>query len=147
MNRRLSERRIRITCRELMARDRTVSGRQLRLELKNRFGAVGKTARVFRIWREETGQSVVPSPPIEAREMHERMLTAESSAAKNLARAERAEFRERAHQDFWAMEVDRLRQSALAQSGFALTIRTLQEQVLKLTAELNAARAVLAERN
>ena len=95
---------------------------------------------------EETGQGLVVVPSIEAREMQECMVAAELSAAENLARAERAEFREQAHQDHWAIEVDRLRQAALAQSGSAATTRALQEQVLRLTAELNAARAVLAER-
>jgi hypothetical protein len=144
MNRRLSEQRVRNTCRELVAERGRISGRQLRQVLKGRFGAVGKTARIFRIWREETGQGAVMAPQmIEAREMQERMVAAESRAAENLARAERAEFREQAHQDHWAMEVDRLRQAGLAQAGSAATIRGLQEQVLRLTAELNAARALL----
>ncbi len=55
MNHRLSEERIRSTCRELVATLGSVSGRRLRTELRRRFGAVGKTERVFRIWREELG--------------------------------------------------------------------------------------------
>jgi GNAT superfamily N-acetyltransferase len=54
MNRRLSEFQIRTTCRELVARGMNPTGRQLRRELKDRFGAVGKTERVFELWREET---------------------------------------------------------------------------------------------
>jgi len=123
-----------------------VSGRELRRELKNRFGAVGKTERVFQIWREETGRGAVSAMPIEAREMQERMIAAESSAVEERARAERAEYRERAHQEHWAMEVDRLRQAASAHGGSAAAIRGLQEQVLKLSAELNAARAMLMGR-
>jgi hypothetical protein len=53
VNQRLSEKRIRSTCRELLAKHGSVSGRSLREELRRRFGAVGKTERVFRIWREE----------------------------------------------------------------------------------------------
>ena len=146
MNRRLSERRIRNTCRELLAERGKLSGRQLRRVLKERYGAAGKTERIFQIWREETGQGATVVPAIGAREMEERMVAAESQAAENLARAERAEYREQAHQDHWAMEVDRLRQSAMAQAGSPAVIRSLQEQVLRLTAELNAARALLAER-
>jgi hypothetical protein len=53
VNQRLSEERIRRTCRELIARHGSVSGRRLREELRRRFGAVGKTERVFRVWRQE----------------------------------------------------------------------------------------------
>src|ERR1700728_2437007 len=104
MNRRLSDQRIRTTCRELMAcSPRRVSGRQLRAELRRRFGAAGKTARVFQIWREV----VLPAPasgslasalPVEVTELQRRMVAAETVAAEMLARAERAEYREQAHQ-------------------------------------------------
>ena len=85
VNHRLPEARIRSTCRELLATHGSVSGRRLREELRRRFGAVGKTERVFRIWREE------------------------------------------------------LRAGAPDQAAAAL-IRGLQEQVLKLSRELDAAR-------
>ena len=141
MNCRLSDQRIRNTCRELLSCQRRLSGRQLRRELKARFGASGKTARVFEIWREETGQGA--APPLAAGEMHERMEAAEKNAAEQLARAERAEYREQAHQDYWAVEVDRLRQKVAGHAGSAATLRVLQDQVIRLTAELNAARALL----
>jgi hypothetical protein len=120
MNRRLSEHRIRATCRALLAKKTgRVSGRHLREELRERFGAVGKTERVFQIWREEVGAAVGAGPATEAApvarvsveiaELQRRVAAAEAAAAENLARAERAEFREQAHQEKWAMEVDRLR--------------------------------------
>ena len=111
MNHRLSEQRIRSTCRELLARQDAVSGRRLREELRRRFGAVGKTARVFAIWREEVAVAAVPA---DVAELKSRLVEVEAQAAENLARAERAEFREQAHQDRWAMEVDRLRQELKA---------------------------------
>jgi hypothetical protein len=117
MNRRLSEFQIRSTCRELIARDANLSGRQLRRELKNRFAAVGKTARVFQLWREETRArdreeraKRQPALPTEVAELQRRLAIAEAAAAENLQRAELAEYRERAHQDHWAIELDRLRQ-------------------------------------
>jgi hypothetical protein len=114
MNRRLSEFQIRTTCRELIARDANLSGRQLRRELKDRFGAVGKTERVFDLWREETQkiQSAVAAAvlPADVAELQRRLRIAEATAAENLKRAELAEYRERAHQDHWAMEIDRLKQ-------------------------------------
>lgn len=120
MNRRLSELQIRTTCRELVARDKKVSGRRLRRELKSRFGFIGKTEKVFQIWREEThrGSPAGSSPelPTDVVELQRRLKAAEAEAAEHLARAERAEYREQAHQDHWAMEIDRLRCELKAQT-------------------------------
>jgi hypothetical protein len=124
VNRRLSEFQVRATCRELIARDANLTGRQLRKELKKRFGAVGKTARVFGIWREETEKlqsaKALASLPSDVAELQRRLIAAEAAAAANLKRAELAEYRERAHQDHWAMEIDRLKQQLqlqLAEAG------------------------------
>jgi hypothetical protein len=148
MNRRLSDQRIRTTCLELMASSPgRVSGRQLRAELRRRFGAAGKTARVFQIWREVVVPDVrawdppAPELPVEVAELQRRMVAAETVAAEMLARAERAEYRELAHQERWAAEVDSLRQAAGHQPTAAMTIRMLQDQVFKLSRELAAARA------
>jgi hypothetical protein len=114
MNCRLSETRIRVTCRELLRSEGRVSGRRLCQELRRRFGAVGKTERVFAIWREEVAAKAVP---VDVADLKRRLTVADAAAAENLARAERAEFREQAHQDKWAMEVDRLRQEIKAMRG------------------------------
>jgi hypothetical protein len=120
MNLQLSDQSIRETCRELVKKHGTVSGRRLSEELRRRFGAVGKTMRVFRIWREEC----VPAPaartpqlPGEMALLQKRVEAAEAAAAEYLKRAELAEFRERAHQDHWAVEVDRLRQEIAVLRG------------------------------
>jgi hypothetical protein len=114
MNRRLSEPRIRAICRELLRSEGKVSGRRLCQELRRRFGAVGKTERVFAIWREEVAAKAVP---VDVADLKQRLAAADAAAAENLARAERAEYREQAHQDKWAMEVDRLRQEIRAMRG------------------------------
>ena len=114
MNQQLSEYRIRMTCRELLTRHGKVSGRALCAELKRRFGAVGKTQRVFAIWRQEVSAA---TQPLEVKELTRRLAIAERAAAENLARAERAEYREQAHQDKWALEIDRLRQEVNALKG------------------------------
>lgn len=49
--------------------------------------------------------------------LQRRLVVAETAAAEYLKRAELAEFREQAHQEHWAMEVDRLRQEVAALSG------------------------------
>lgn len=106
MNRRLTETRIRTTCRALLATGSRVSGRRLCAELRQRYGAVGKTERVFAIWREELAAAAIP-PDIA--KLQRQLAAAQAAAAENLARAERAEYREQAHQDKWALEIDRLR--------------------------------------
>lgn len=119
MNYRLSESRIRETCRELAAKEGRVTGRALCAELRQRFGAVGKTERVFQIWREEMaarGKATV-EVATDVAELTRRLTAAEAAAAENLARAERAEYREQAHQDKWAMEIDRLRMELRAGRG------------------------------
>jgi len=147
MNEKLAEQRIRTVCRDLIAGGERVTGRSLRRTLRERFGAVGKTARVFRIWREEVLASSVPSVMDEPADLHRRLQAAESSATENRARAERAEYREEAHQEHWAMEIDRLREQLRAQPKYAAEIRQLQEQVLRLSVELQVARSQLAERS
>ena len=113
MNRRLTEFQIRTTCRALIARDASLTGRQLRKELKSRFGAVGKTARVFQLWREETERMrreiAAAALPTEVAELQHRLQIAETTAAENLKRAELAELREQAHQEHWALKIDELR--------------------------------------
>jgi len=141
---------IRSTCRELLAAGSRVSGRTLRRTLQQRYGASGKTDRVFRIWREETtkySDLARPQPPTDIVELQRRLSAAEQLAAESVARAERAEVREMAHQDRWAMEVDRLRQEVRNQPRYAAEIRELQERVLRLTVELQAARWVIQRNN
>jgi hypothetical protein len=118
MNLQLSDQSIRETCRELVKKHGTVSGRRLSEELRRRFGAVGKTMRVFRIWREEC-QKPATALPGDIALLQRRVQAAEAAAAEYLKRAELAEFRERAHQDHWAMEVDRLRIEITALKGTA----------------------------
>jgi hypothetical protein len=129
MNLQLSDEHIRSTCRDLVEKHGRVSGRRLCEELRRRFGAVGKTMRVFRIWREECVPPVgIQSGPAfavasasqlpgEMALLQRRVELAEAAAAEYLKRAELAEFRERAHQDHWALEVDRLRQEIAALKG------------------------------
>jgi hypothetical protein len=106
MNQQLSDQRIRATCRELLKVQGSLSGRRLCAELRRRFGAVGKTTRVFRIWREECANAAVP---VDVANLKKQLQAAEAAAAQNLARAELAEYRERAHQDHWASEIDRVK--------------------------------------
>ena len=116
MHQRLSEQMIRQTLRELITTHGLPSGRGLCAELRRRHGSVGRTERVFAIWREVTAAA---SKTPERRDLEARLQVAEARAAALLERAERAELREQAHQDHWAMEVDRLRQEVSALRGAA----------------------------
>ncbi len=148
MNQRLTEHRIRSTCRELLNGEARVTGRGVRRALRDRFGAVGKTARVFQIWQQEV-QALAAEPAstgaTDRAQLQMKLFAAEAAAAEAQARAERAEFREQAHQDKWAMEIDGLREQLRAQPKYAAQIRALQEQVLRLTVELQAARKLAAD--
>ena len=143
MNQRLTEHLIRATCRDLKRGGARVTGRALRRELRERFGYAGRTARVFAIWREEIAapSSPVSNAPPDIAELQQRIAVAEEKAAEHLTRAERAEYREMAHQDHWALEIDRLRDQLRGQPALAAQVRRLQSEVLKLTAELQAARS------
>jgi DNA repair exonuclease SbcCD ATPase subunit len=154
MNCRISDVRLRGVCRELLRTDKPVTHRVLRQILRERFGATGKTARVLKVWREESERCLaaktmkvssakVESLPADIQELRDRLTRAEAHAAEQTARAERAEYREQAHQDHWAMEIDRLREEQRARPQLQGELRALQEQVLRLTAELNSARALL----
>jgi hypothetical protein len=129
VNHRLSEQCIRSTYRELIAKRGDVSGRGLREELRRRFGAVGKTARVFAIWREEVAATANKEPTIDASvewaELKRRLEAAEDEAAANLKRAERAEFREQVRQQQCALEIDRLTQELKAARGESYVTRVL----------------------
>jgi hypothetical protein len=151
MNRLLPESVVRSVCREVLSANARVSGRRLTRELKIRFGAVGRAERVFRIWREESAtvragarpNAAVSSLPTDTQELQRRLKIAEEGAAEMLARAERAELREQAHQDHWALEIDRLRQELAVRPASALEVRQLRAEVTRLTAELAAARALM----
>jgi hypothetical protein len=155
MNCRINEPSLRGVCRELLRADRAVSHRDLRQVLRERFGATGKTARVLRIWREESARLAaaerpdvpppnVPMLPVDVRELQERLIQAEAHAGELKVRAELAELREQSHQERWALEIDRLREELRAQPNHAREVRTLQSTVMRLTVELAALRGAMA---
>jgi hypothetical protein len=156
VNCRISELHLRSVCRELIRAGRLVSHRDLRKVLQERFGATGKTARVLRVWREESAGFVAaakpsahhpppgPALPTDVQELHERLKQAEAHAAEQTARAQVAELREQSHQDRWFLEIDQLREQLRAQPNYAREVRTLQSTVTRLTVELAALRAGLS---
>jgi hypothetical protein len=145
VNLQLTEFVIQSVCRELIKRRGQVSGRALRQELKTRYGAVGKTQRIFAIWRTETEAAAARRQLVGAahEELVARLEAAEGQAAENLARAQRAEEREESHQSHWAVEIDRLRGQLGHQPNYAAEVHRLQAQITELTGELSATRQAL----
>ena len=102
----LSDATIESICRELLQARRRVTLRQVTEELRRRYRACGKNARVARILREVAERMAVPSgagaPDTEIVRLREALRQAQHQAAASIARAELSEERERAHQDLWA---------------------------------------------
>jgi len=134
---RLTEGQIEMLCREVLVRESTPSGRLLRRALRDRYGAVGRTDRVYAIWRRltagESGAESVTDP-----ERHRWM--ARIAAAEERARL--AEERETKHQDRWANELHelreqlRVRQSTLASGVSHDVYRRTHLELLRVRAEL-----------
>jgi Plasmid replication region DNA-binding N-term len=155
MNCRINEPSLRGVCRELLRGGQPVTHRDLRQVLRERFGATGKTARVLRIWREESARMAaakrpnvppenVEMLPVDVRELQRRLIQAESQAGELRVRAELAELREQSHQERWALEIDRLREELRGQPNYAREVGTLQSTVMRLTVELAALRGAMA---
>jgi hypothetical protein len=108
----LTDSQIEMLCREVLARESTPSGRNLRRALRERYGTVGRTDRVYAIWKRLSAGDQGSGQVTDA----ERSLwTARLAAAEQ--RAQLAEEREIKHQDHWASEVHALREQLRARPG------------------------------
>lgn len=151
MNCRIDDATLRQICREVLIATPNSTVRGLRAELHRRVGATGKTARLLRVWAEERSRLSASLPKrLEAAEITgcepeliDRVRVAEQKTAEMKARAELAELREVAHQDRWAMEIDRLREQLRNGPAYAREILQLQATVARLTAENAALRNAL----
>jgi hypothetical protein len=145
MNRKLSDQQIRATY-DSLSRDRaSVSGRALRAALRARFGAAGKTDRVYTICRSLREPSVAEPADIavlrrELEAAEQGRAEAQAACDQALARAERSEARELAHQDRWANQIFELRQQVESLKGEGARRRYLEEQVARLTREVQVLR-------
>jgi hypothetical protein len=108
----LTDGQIELLCREVLAREAAPSGRSLRRALRERFGAPGRTERVYAIWRRLCRGENVESAPTDPERQR---WMARIAAAEERARL--AEERETTHQDRWASDVYELREQLRAQRG------------------------------
>lgn len=138
MTARLSDRQIEMLCREVLAREASPSGRSLRRALRERYGAVGRTDRVYAIWRGLTGgeNSSGAVTDVERNRWLVRLAAAEE-------RVRLAEEREIKHQDRWANELYELREQLRMRQGSLATgvshdvYRRVHQELLQVRAELD----------
>lgn len=108
----LSNGQIEMLCREVLAREASPSGRSLRRALRERYGAVGRTDRIYAIWRRLTvGENALGA--VTDAERHR--WTVRIAAAEERVRL--AEEREIKHQDRWASELYELREQLRTRQG------------------------------
>ena len=135
----LTDNQIEMVCREVLAREAAPSGRLLRRALRERYGTVGRTDRVYALWRRlsvgEEGHS--PVTDAERSRWKARIAAAEQ-------RAQLAEERETRHQDRWASEVHALREKLRAHSGSLASgvsheaYHRVHQELLRVRGELEA---------
>ena len=133
----LTDGQIQTVCREVLARESAPSGRSLRRALRARYGAVGRTDRVYEIWRQinRGDHAVTPVTDTERQRWLARISAAEE-------RARLAEEREITHQDKWASEVHSLReQLRMHQGSFTSGVphdvyRRVHQELLQARGEL-----------
>jgi len=101
----LTDPQIELVCREVLARENAASVRVVRSALRDRFGRVGRSARVASIWRRMSRPDDFSDPL--GNDERGRLLARVAAAEE---RTRLAEEREQRHQDRWAVEVHELRE-------------------------------------
>ena len=152
MNRKLTDAQIDLTVKSLREAGQRVTGRTLRAALRREYGAAGRTDRLFSVCRSlhepARGTAIDESLVAELRrqllEAERRRSAAQEQYEHALARAERAEAREMAHQDRWATEIHTLRETVEQLKRERARRQSLDDQVLRLQRELQSLRRRLA---
>ena len=130
---------IEILCREVLARESAPSGRMMRRALRERFGASGRTDRVFAIWR-RMSRGVGAGEGGGVTDEERQRWQARVAAAEERARL--AEEREVKHQDHWAGEIYELREQLRARLGSVVSgvsheaYRKVHQELLQAQGEL-----------
>jgi hypothetical protein len=148
MNQKLTDQQIGQTLEAMRSAGQKVTGRALRAALRERYGAVGKAARLALACRgvqlPAADASLVTDLSQQLQQAELRRVAAVEERDRALARAERAEAREMAHQDRWATEIHSLRESVEQLKGERLRRQTLDDQVVRLQRELQVLHRRLA---
>jgi hypothetical protein len=149
MNQKLTDQQIEQAAESMRGAGLAVTARALRAVLRERYGVVGKAARLTLACR---GLREPPPDAPSLAGLQQRLEIAEQGRAaaieerdRALMRAERAEARETAHQDRWATEIHSLRESVEQLKGERLRRQTLDDQVVRLQRELQVLRRRLTD--
>jgi len=149
MNQKLTDQQIGQTVDAMRCAGQKITGRALRAALRERYGVAGKTGRLVaacRGVREPVPEaSLVCALQQQLRDAEMGRITALGERDRALARAERAEAREIAHQDRWATEIHSLRESVEQLKGERLRRQSLDDQVVRLQRELQVLHRRLAQ--
>ena len=149
MNQKLTDEQIGQTVEAMRCAGQKVTGRALRAALRERYGAAGKTGRLASACRgvqePAPDASIITELRRQLRDADLCRVAAIEERDHALARAERAEARETAHQDRWATEIHSLRESVEQLKGERLRRQTLEDQVVRLQRELQVLHRRLAQ--
>ena len=149
MNQKLSDQQIGQTLEVMRCAGQKITARALRAALRQRYGAVGKTSRVAsacdRLREPMPEASIVTGLRQQLHDAELGRLAAVEERDRALARAERAEARETAHQDRWAAEIHSLRESVEQLKGERMRRQSLDDQVVRLQRELQVLHRRLAQ--
>lgn len=142
MNRKLTDEQISAALADLRSRGEPVGWRRLQALLTAEYGASGRTDRLRAACRAErpaaSGDSVSLTWQRRLADAEQQALEAQRQLDLALARAERSEDRETAHQDRWASEIHSLRETVEQLKSERVRRQTLEEQVLRLQRELQS---------
>jgi hypothetical protein len=148
MNQKLTDQQIRQTVEAMRGTGQKITARALRAVLRERYGVVGKTGRLASACRgvrePVLDASIVTELKQQLQDAELGRVAAVEERARALARAERAEARETAHQDRWATEIHSLRESVEQLKGERLRRQTVEDQVVRLQRELQVLHRRLA---
>lgn len=149
MNHKLTDQQIGQTLEVMRSAGQKITARALRAALRQRYGAVGKTSRIASACEglRDRGPevSIITGLRQQLQDAELGRLAAIEERDRALARAERAEARETAHQDRWAIEIHSLRESVEQLKGERIRRQSLDDQVVRLQRELQVLHRRLAQ--
>jgi hypothetical protein len=133
MSKQLSDEQIRGVIESLRKGDQKITGLAVRTELRRLFGMPGGVDRIYRLIG-EVQSGVHPEHP---HKLNDEIALLKQQLAEAVKRTELAEYREQAHQEKWAMEIDLLRQQLRAAQVDTRKLSEAQNQVLELRREVH----------
>lgn len=133
MTKQLTDEQIAGVIKALRNRGQKITGLAVRTELRRAFGMPGGVDRIYRL----ISQDRATGHADQQNNLVAEIALLKQQLAEALQRAELAEYREQAHQEKWAMEIDLLRQQLRSSQIDTRKLSEAQNQVLELRRELH----------